>query len=456
MSNLFIVLIAVIPALIMMIFIYFQDNHEREPLGLLLKIFGLGVLSAVPSIICEAIAEKLINVTFGGTFLIYHMVTAFFGVAIIEEGFKFLAAYMVTWRNKHFNYKFDGVIYCLFGSMGFAAIENVLYLFRAEADAVVGRGIQRGLLAIPAHAMCAIFMGYFYGNAKYAKSYGDRPGVKKNLFMGFIIACSLHGFYDFCLMTQRWLFFMIFCVFVVAADVLTIIQVIKAKKENLKMYEAPEFRQYWAGPAANPYQPYGGYAAPTYGGYTQPVSNSAPMQGMNMGGQPQMNGQPMMGGPQMNGRPIGGQPQMNGRPMGGQPQMNGQPMMGGQPQMNGQPMGRPQMGAQQMNGQPMGGQPQMNGQPMGRPQMGAQQMMNGQPMGGQPQMNGQPMGGQPNYGQPMQNSPEVVSQQPVEPPVIKMDRNVQIHCPVCNTINSFHAFYCRSCGAGLHQIGRNR
>ena len=429
MSNLFIVLIAVIPALIMMIFIYFQDNHEREPLGLLLKIFGLGVLSAVPSIICEAIAEKLINVTFGGTFLIYHMVTAFFGVAIIEEGFKFLAAYMVTWRNKHFNYKFDGVIYCLFGSMGFAAIENVLYLFRAEADAVVGRGIQRGLLAIPAHAMCAIFMGYFYGNAKYAKSYGDRPGVKKNLFMGFIIACSLHGFYDFCLMTQRWLFFMIFCVFVVAADVLTIIQVIKAKKENLKMYEAPEFRQYWAGPAANPYQPYGGYAAPTYGGYTQPVSNSAPMQGMNMGGKPQMNGQPMMGGPQMNGRPIGGQPQMNG-----------QPMMGGQPQMNGQPMGRPQMGAQpQINGQP-----QMNGQPMGRPQMGAQQM------------NGQPMGGQPNYGQPMQNSPEVVSQQPVEPPVIKMDRNVQIHCPVCNTINSFHAFYCRSCGAGLHQIGRNR
>ena len=419
MSNLFIVLIAVIPALIMMIFIYFQDNHEKEPLSLLLKIFGLGVLSAIPSIIFEAIAEKLINVTFGGTFLIYHMVTAFFGVAVIEEGFKFLAAYMVTWRNKHFNYKFDGVIYCLFGSMGFAAIENVLYLFRAEAEAVVGRGIQRGLLAIPAHAMCAIFMGYFYGNAKYAKSYGDRPGVKKNLFMGFIIACSLHGFYDFCLMTQRWLFFMIFCVFVVAADVLTIIQVIKAKKENLKMYEAPEFRQYWAGPAANPYQPYGGYAAPTYGGYTQPVSNAAPMQGANMGGQPQMNGQPMMGGPQMNGQPMGGQPQMNGRPMGGQPQMNGQPM---------------------------GGQPQMNVRPMG-----GQQMMNGQPMGGQPQMNGQP-----NYGQPMQNSPEVVSQQPVEPPVIKMDRNVQIHCPVCNTINSFHAFYCRSCGAGLHQIGRNR
>ena len=105
MSNWLIVLIAVIPAVLMMVFIYFQDNHEKEPLSLLLKIFALGVLSAVPSIIFEAISEKIINVTFGGTFLIYHMVTAFFGVAVIEEGFKFLAAYLVTWRNKHFNYK---------------------------------------------------------------------------------------------------------------------------------------------------------------------------------------------------------------------------------------------------------------------------------------------------------------------------------------------------------------
>ena len=439
MSNLLIVLFAVIPAVLMMIFIYFQDNHEREPIGLLLKIFVLGVLSAIPCIIFEAIAEKIINVTFGGTFLIYHMVTAFFGVAVIEEGFKFLAAYLVTWRNKHFNYKFDGVVYCLFGSMGFAAIENVLYLFRAESKSILGMGLSRGLLAIPAHAMCAIFMGYFYGNAKYAKSYGDRPAVKKNLFLGFLIACSLHGFYDFCLMTQRVLFYLIFLVFVVAADVLTIIQIIKAKKENLRMYEAPEFRQYWAGP--NPYQPYGGYAAPVYGGYAQPLGGQQTMNGQPMA--PQMNGQPMGAPPQMNGQPMGGQ-QMNGQPMGGQQMMNGQPM--GAPQMNGQPMGAPQMNGQPMGGQQTYGQPQMSGQPMGGQQTYGQPQMNGQPMGGQSQMNGQPM----------QGSPEMVNQQPVEPPVVKMNRNVQIHCPVCNTINSFHAFYCRSCGAGLHQIGRNQ
>ena len=336
MSDFVVILIAVIPAALMMLYIYLQDKSEKEPIGLLLKIFFLGVLSAVPSIVAEWLIGNIIDVTFGGTFLIYHMITAFFGVAVIEEGFKFLAAYLVTWRNKHFNYKFDGVVYCLFGSMGFAAIENVLYLFRVESSSILGMGISRGLLAIPAHAMCAIFMGYYYGNAKYAKSFGDRAGCRKNMFTGFMIACSLHAFYDFCLMTQRVLFLIIFVVFVVAADILTIIRIHKAKKENLKMYEAPEYRQYWAGPAANPYIPYGGFDAPMYGGYAQPNQDNSRFAPPSRGGVP---------------------------------------------------------------------------------------------------------------------NPQVVGVQNQQPEVV-MNRSVQMHCPVCNEINSFHAFYCRSCGAALHKVGR--
>ena len=186
-----IILIAVLPAVAMMIFIYLQDNHEREPIGLLLKIFGLGILSAIPAIALEALAELVLGVTFGGVGEItYHAISAFFGVAIIEESVKFLAAYLVTWRNKHFNYKFDGIVYCLFGSMGFAAIENVIYLLSGTSGTLKGvltLGIQRSLLAIPAHAMCAIFMGYYYGNAKFLKSYGDRRGCRISLLTGFLI-----------------------------------------------------------------------------------------------------------------------------------------------------------------------------------------------------------------------------------------------------------------------------
>ncbi len=385
--------IAVLPAVILLIFIYFQDKHEKEPVGLLLGIFGLGVLSAIPAILAELVMTKIIDVTFGGTFLLYHMVTAFFGVAVIEEGVKFLAAYLLTWRNKHFNYKFDGIVYCLFGSMGFAAIENVLYLFRTESNLVLGMGISRGLLAIPAHAMCAIFMGYYYGNAKFAKSYGDRSKCRKLLITGFLTACCLHGFYDFCIMTGKLLFIFLFVVFVVVADIFTIIRIFKAKKEDQKMYEAPQYRQYWV--ASNPYQSYGGYQAPTYGGYAQP--NVAGMQ-MNPTAQ--------------NDSPYGAPNMQGSQPGYGAPNMQGS---------------QPGYGAPNMPGY---GSPNMPGSPQGAAGM------------------------QPEYGRPVVKDLYITEAPPKAAPVnnTSNDRNMLIHCPVCNEICSFHAFYCPKCGSAIHQL----
>ena len=269
------IVVALVPAILLLIYIYFQDKYEKEPIGLLLIIFGLGILSCAPAMLFEWLFGMAIDVTFGGIGTIsYWAVYAFFGVGIVEEFVKFIAAYLPTWRNRHFNYKFDGVVYCIFASMGFAALENVLYLvsynlqndfFVTNTRDTVIYGIQRGLLAIPAHGMCAIFMGYFYGNAKYLKSYGDRKGCRKSLIRGFIIAASLHAFYDFCLFTQLKLFWIIFLIFVVIADIFTILRIRKAKKEDQKMYEAPKYRQYWAD--ADPYQLYGGYQAPAYGNY---------------------------------------------------------------------------------------------------------------------------------------------------------------------------------------------
>ena len=206
MNTLIIILIAVLPALALMIFIFFQDNHEREPIGLLLKIFLLGILSVLPVLLFEFIADFLLKLIFGGLYLL------------------------------------------------------------TNSNSAVTLGIQRGFLAIPAHAMCAIFMGYYYGNAKYQKSYGNRIAGRRNLLIGFLIASSLHAFYDFCLFTNMGIFFLLFAIFVVVADILTIIRIVKARKENEKMYEAPQYRQYWVN--SNPYQPYGGYAAPVYGGYS--------------------------------------------------------------------------------------------------------------------------------------------------------------------------------------------
>ena len=449
------ILIAVLPAAILLVYIYFQDVHEKEPIGLLLKIFLLGALSTVPTIIVEYAADAAIGLTFGGSRFMYYFVDAFLGVALVEEFFKFMAAYLLTWRNKHFNYKFDGIVYCLFGSMGFAALENILYLFRFGTKYALGLGLFRGVLAIPAHAMCAIFMGYFYGNAKYMKSYGDRKGCRKSLFTGYIIAVSLHGFYDFCLMYQNWLFLVLFVFFVIAADIFTIIRIHKAKKEDQRMYEEPKYRQYIINPA-NPYELFGGYAAPVYGAYSQPDGAA-----MSQGAQP---------GPDF----MGTEPNFNMQnaqymPNHGQPpfQNGGQeyaPNMGMQYASN---HGRPPM---QGNGNSIYRNGSQQLPPNMQPQHAPDQGMQYAPNQGQQYTPNQGMQYAPNQGMPYtpnQGQAPSFSQnqgQPAQPnqgseyspfrgtPLEPMNRNVMMHCPVCGEVNHFKAFTCRKCGASLHQM----
>ena len=427
--------VAIIPTVVLMIFIYFQDNHEKEPISLLLKIFGLGVLSCIPVLIVEILGQLLNDLVFGGAKLMYYFSLAFFCVAPTEEFFKFMAAYLLTWRNKHFNYKFDGIVYCLFGSMGFAAIENVKYLIEGgnELTTVMVTGIGRALLAIPCHAMCGIFMGYFYGNAKYLKSYGDRSGCRRNLFTGFAVAVCLHGFYDFCLFTGNVLFLILFVIFVIAADVLTIIRIVKAKKENAKMYEAPKYRQYWVD--ANPYQPYGGYAAPVYGGY-----NYANASGNN-GGQVAPYAPPVVAtgqsyNPEVVSQGASYPPQAINQGGGYNPQ--------------------PQTETPGYIPQPQYQEPAYNQQtttPGYVPQQTTyQNTSSNQQVAYQNTSNNQQVNYQQNTNNQGNENVQQQAAQPVQQPVQTLQRTSQIHCPVCGTINYFNAFNCNSCGASLHQL----
>ena len=426
--------VAIIPTVVLMIFIYFQDNHEKEPISLLLKIFGLGVLSCIPVLIVEILGQLLNDLVFGGTKLMYYFSLAFFCVAPTEEFFKFMAAYLLTWRNKHFNYKFDGIVYCLFGSMGFAAIENVKYLIEGgnELTTVMVTGIGRALLAIPCHAMCGIFMGYFYGNAKYLKSYGDRSGCRRNLFTGFAVAVCLHGFYDFCLFTGNVLFLILFVIFVIAADVLTIIRIVKAKKENAKMYEAPKYRQYWVD--ANPYQPYGGYAAPVYGGY-----NYANASGNN-GGQVAPYAPPVVATGQSYN------PEVVSQGASYSPQAINQGGYNPQPQY--------QEPAYNQQTQATGYVPQQATYQEGayNQQAGYQEASYEQQSAYLNTSNNQQVNYQQNTNNQGNENVQQQAAQPIQQPVQTLQRTSQIHCPVCGTINYFNAFNCNSCGASLHQL----
>lgn len=221
-------LAALLPALFLMRYIYRKDTIEKEPKGMLTGLVFLGVAAAVVAIIFETLGESLLSQVLVTGTPAHTIVMAFLVVAVVEEGAKFLFLLWRTWRDPNFNYSFDGIVYAVFVSLGFAAFENISY--------VVGYGlttaIARAVLAIPAHMGFAVFMGYFYARAKRCQDAGNAWGRRRNLWAAFITAVLLHGFYDACALLGTVLSLLLFLAFVIAMYIIVIRLVKKESKED--------------------------------------------------------------------------------------------------------------------------------------------------------------------------------------------------------------------------------
>ncbi len=186
------ILAAILPAVFLMCYIYSQDKYEPEPGNLLWSLVLSGVAAALVSILLESVGETVLSKFVSEDSPDYSIILAFLVVAVVEEGTKFFFLKRKTWNNPNFNFRYDGVVYAVFVSLGFAAFENVEYVFRYGLSVVA----SRALLAIPAHMGFAVFMGSFYGRAKICEARGDRTGKTLNLLAGYLVAVFLHGFYD--------------------------------------------------------------------------------------------------------------------------------------------------------------------------------------------------------------------------------------------------------------------
>jgi RsiW-degrading membrane proteinase PrsW (M82 family) len=202
---------AVLPAAVLMVYIYNADKVEKEPAYLLWRLVGGGVLAALVAMVLEYIGESVLSgfVDKGSPY--YSIFLAFLVVAVAEEGMKLFFLYRRTWRDENFNYKFDGVVYAVFVSLGFAAFENITYVFNYGLSVAP----SRALLAIPAHMGFAVFMGTFYGRAKVAEADGRYGAKTANLLFGYVSAIFLHGFYDASAMLQTSAATTAFMIFVV-------------------------------------------------------------------------------------------------------------------------------------------------------------------------------------------------------------------------------------------------
>ncbi len=178
--------LAIAPGFAIVLFIYVKDRYNREPLGHLFMCFFLGVLSAIPAVYLELYGSKLLNSVMEVS-LTHTIISAFIGVALIEEYCKYFMLRVYAYPKKAFDEPLDGIVYSVIISMGFATIENIGYVLQHG----VGTGIVRMFLSVPAHAAFGVLMGYYVGQAKFA------PAKAFVLRMtGIFWAVFFHGAFD--------------------------------------------------------------------------------------------------------------------------------------------------------------------------------------------------------------------------------------------------------------------
>ena len=179
-------LIAVAPVAVLLVYFYFRDRYRKEPILLLGLSFTGGMLS-VPLVLLFHYFVPFHTVVFENT-----MVDAFYKgfmmAAIPEETGKFLVLMLIIWRNRHFDEYYDGILYAVYVSLGFACIENILYV----QEGGVNVGIGRAFLAVPGHALDGVLMGYYLSLAKFIPRKRARY-----LFLALLAPIIAHGIWDF-------------------------------------------------------------------------------------------------------------------------------------------------------------------------------------------------------------------------------------------------------------------
>lgn len=216
---------AVLPVVALCFYIYKKDTH-KEPMKVLATLFGLGVLSCIPVIIGEIFAGIFFDTDTESLPFILIFINVFFGVAIIEEGFKWLVSYFFGYKNREFDEIYDIIVYTVFASLGFACIENIMYVFENG----FGTAVLRALTSIPGHACFGILMGYYLSKAKVNEENNQKGMAAKNIVFSILAPTLFHTMYDALLSTDNDILFLLFFVFDIAMVVYCFIIVHKMSK----------------------------------------------------------------------------------------------------------------------------------------------------------------------------------------------------------------------------------
>ncbi|AKS38701.1 protease [Anoxybacillus gonensis] len=183
------------PGLALLSYFYLKDEYETEPLSLVLRMFLYGTFLVFPLMFIQHVlkVEHMLPNAF---------VEAFLSTSLLEEFFKWFVFYYAIYDHREFNEPYDGIVYGVSVSLGFATLENILYLFANGVEFAV----TRALLPVSSHALFGVIMGFYLGRAKFGL-----PKKEKNyIWLSFLLPFLFHGIYDYILLTQeRWIYYML-------------------------------------------------------------------------------------------------------------------------------------------------------------------------------------------------------------------------------------------------------
>jgi RsiW-degrading membrane proteinase PrsW (M82 family) len=180
--------IALAPGIAICLFIFYKDIYNREPKLNLIISFFLGCIAIFPAVLFEQGFGFTNNGTVAGVAVFSYAIVAF-----SEEFSKFLGIRLYSYNKKSFDEPLDGIVYCVMVGMGFATLENLMYVLKyAEMGQGLQVGIKRMFLSVPAHATFAVVMGYFVGKAKF-----DAKNSFWLMLAGLLGAVFFHGTFDF-------------------------------------------------------------------------------------------------------------------------------------------------------------------------------------------------------------------------------------------------------------------
>ncbi len=192
------ILLAVVPAIILLVKVYQKDKVEKESPKMLVTLIMCGIFSAFPALLVEMAGDWVLQSFLSENSLVYHLITCMIIVAYAEEGSKYIMLKLRTWKSIEFNCLYDGMLYAVYISLGFAVLENISY----SIGYGWGTALIRAVTAVPGHACFGVFMGAFYGFAKQYERIGRIDLSRRYRKFAVVVSAFIHGCYDLILTVE--------------------------------------------------------------------------------------------------------------------------------------------------------------------------------------------------------------------------------------------------------------